>query len=284
MNSIPMPAMSNPDLRVELALSGEVLYGDDFTDDEIAAWFADEESGYADLEHVDSQTETYHYYALDAAYAWSHLPTGRLDVLGLGSAWGSEFNPIAERLASLTIVEPGRKFWRDAVAGVPTSYVPPQPSGRLPFEDARFDVAVAFGVLHHVPNVSRVLQEMARVLRPGGTLIVREPVTSMGDWRQPRRGLTRHERGLPLAYIPNVARRLGLAVSAHVLVGFGPLISLASRPAGATPWNKRAFVVVDRWLCRLSSSNWSYHRTSFLKRFAPTMGCWVLKKPAVGDR
>ncbi|MFI5302910.1 MAG: class I SAM-dependent methyltransferase, partial [Polyangiales bacterium] len=38
----------------------------------------------------------------------------------------------------------------------------------LPFEDASFDVAVSFKTLAHVPDLSRALAEMTRVVRPGG--------------------------------------------------------------------------------------------------------------------
>ena len=36
----------------------------------------------------------------------------------------------------------------------------------LPFDDASFDVVVSFKTLPHVPDLSRALREMARVLRP----------------------------------------------------------------------------------------------------------------------
>ena len=42
----------------------------------------------------------------------------------------------------------------------------------LPFRDASFDVVVANYVLHHVPDTRRAVAEMARVVRPGGTVIV----------------------------------------------------------------------------------------------------------------
>jgi len=41
----------------------------------------------------------------------------------------------------------------------------------LPFEDASFDVAVANHMLYHVPDPGRAIAELARVLRPNGTLI-----------------------------------------------------------------------------------------------------------------
>jgi ubiquinone/menaquinone biosynthesis C-methylase UbiE len=42
----------------------------------------------------------------------------------------------------------------------------------LPFRDASFDVAYSFKVLAHVPDIHMALQEMARVVRPGGTIVV----------------------------------------------------------------------------------------------------------------
>jgi ubiquinone/menaquinone biosynthesis C-methylase UbiE len=38
----------------------------------------------------------------------------------------------------------------------------------LPFEDESFDVAFSNGVLHHTPRIERALDEVHRVLRPGG--------------------------------------------------------------------------------------------------------------------
>jgi SAM-dependent methyltransferase len=49
----------------------------------------------------------------------------------------------------------------------------------LPFADGSFDLAHCRAVLHHARDLPRLLQEMARVLRPGGMLIAtREHVIS----------------------------------------------------------------------------------------------------------
>ena len=47
----------------------------------------------------------------------------------------------------------------------------------LPFADARFDVVTSFDVIYHrwVPDDRAAVAEMARVLRPGGLLLVRVP-------------------------------------------------------------------------------------------------------------
>jgi ubiquinone/menaquinone biosynthesis C-methylase UbiE len=41
----------------------------------------------------------------------------------------------------------------------------------LPYPDCQFDVTCSFKVLAHIPDVSRALAEMARVTRPGGTIV-----------------------------------------------------------------------------------------------------------------
>lgn len=43
---------------------------------------------------------------------------------------------------------------------------------RLPFRDAAFDVVVAGEILEHVRDLSGVVAESCRVLKPGGTLVV----------------------------------------------------------------------------------------------------------------
>lgn len=44
------------------------------------------------------------------------------------------------------------------------------------------DVVVDFGILHHIPEWKTALKEIARVLRPGGTVYVEEPDGGVIDW------------------------------------------------------------------------------------------------------
>lgn len=44
----------------------------------------------------------------------------------------------------------------------------------LPFDDASFDHVVCWGVLMHIPEMEKALGELARVLKPGGTLVLSE--------------------------------------------------------------------------------------------------------------
>jgi SAM-dependent methyltransferase len=46
---------------------------------------------------------------------------------------------------------------------------------RLPFADGAFDRVIAAEVLEHIPNDAAAVAELARVLRPGGTIAVTVP-------------------------------------------------------------------------------------------------------------
>ena len=47
-----------------------------------------------------------------------------------------------------------------------------QDAERLPFDDNSFDVVYSNGVIHHTPNTQSVVNEIYRVLRPGGKAII----------------------------------------------------------------------------------------------------------------
>lgn len=50
-------------------------------------------------------------------------------------------------------------------------------NGRLPFEDASLDAAISIEVIEHVENQFEFLRELARVVRPGGLIVVTTPNT-----------------------------------------------------------------------------------------------------------
>ncbi len=91
-------------------------------------------------------------------------------VLEVGCGWGE----LAERIVaeigcevtaldtSARMVELATERGVDAVVG---------DVQELPFADGSFDAAVAAWMLYHVPDLDRGLAELARVLRPGGTLV-----------------------------------------------------------------------------------------------------------------
>ena len=265
--------------RVKSYLGGEKLHGDDFSPDQIRAWYDAEQEGYANLGANDSQSYRYAYHELNRCHGFPALAGRNFDhALGLGSAYGDEFLPISSQIERLTIIDPSDAFVRDEVHGVPCNYLKPDVSGALPFPDSTFDLATSFGVLHHIPNVSFVLSEIARCLSPRGIFLTREPIVSMGDWTKPRNGLTKNERGIPLPLFDEMILNAKLKVEKRILFGFPPVRILFSR-LGKSVYGSRFGTRLDKSLAFVTSWNWRYHPRNFFDYFRPTSVYYVLSKP-----
>lgn len=66
-------------------------------------------------------------------------------------------------------LELARRRFRNS--GLPVSFVRSD-AERLPFGDETFDVVYSFGVLHHTSEMKLAIDEIHRVLRPGGVAII----------------------------------------------------------------------------------------------------------------
>lgn len=103
------------------------------------------------------------------------LPSG-LTILDLGCGRGVETALIAETFRPGCLVafdvdrrqvlEAGRRLSRNGVGDAALLLAD---ASRLPFADGRFDAVVEMAVMHHVPDWRDALQEVARVLKPGGS-------------------------------------------------------------------------------------------------------------------
>ena len=269
--------MNSDDLQE--CFAGRKLYGDDFTAEQMAEWYRDETEAYASMPYEDARTATYVYHAWNRWWGYRFLPRDRVfeSALGFGSAFGEEFLPVIGRIRSLTILEPSESFVRSEVHGVSVRYVKPAVSGDLAFPDGAFDLVTCLGVLHHVCNVSHVLGEIARCLRPGGFVLVREPIMSMGDWTKPRRWLTKRERGIPDLLFRGMIGRAGLRVVHAGYCQFRPIPKLCDL-LGVHAFNWMWITWLDAAICRLLSFNTTYHRTTFLQKFGPQSVYYVLTK------
>ena len=269
-------------------IAGRKLYGDDFTPEEIAQWYRDEEYGYFDLASgrngsdllaAGVESRSYEYEALNSFHGF-HLVEGNHfeTCLAFGCAGGDDVAPIAPYVGNFLAVEPAEQWWSSSIAGKPAKYLKPSVMGDLEIPDGSVDLITSLGVLHHIPNVSRIFSEFARILRADGMLIIREPISAMGDWRRPRHGLTKHERGLPLMWIDSQVKKNGFSYVRRRFCMF-PLTYRLKAVVGA-PFNNKRVVELDWLLSTLTSWNYHYWRNTAFKKFAPGSLFVVLRRHA----
>lgn len=113
-----------------------------------------------------------------------------LDILDVGCGDGLLLNTLAQRGARATGLDGDPRMLRAAArraeATSSSICLVHGKAEMLPFADASFDRVVAVAMLCLVPDAGRVISEMARVLRPGGKLVVGELGPS-GVWAMARR-------------------------------------------------------------------------------------------------
>ncbi|MFZ5862169.1 MAG: class I SAM-dependent methyltransferase [Nitrospirota bacterium] len=67
---------------------------------------------------------------------------------------------------------------------------------RLPFAESMFDKVYCLGVLQHTPDVKRAFMSLARVVRPGGELVIdvyRKSLTALCQWKYVLRPFTKRQ-------------------------------------------------------------------------------------------
>src|SRR5581483_8399638 len=107
--------------------------------------------------------------------------TGRTLELGAGS--GLNLEHYNERVSELVVTEPSPHMLahlREAIQAVPPAAgqtkLVQAGAEELPFADGSFDTVVGTYVLCTIPNPTKALSEVARVLRPGGRFLFLEHV------------------------------------------------------------------------------------------------------------
>jgi SAM-dependent methyltransferase len=110
---------------------------------------------------------------LDAVLDGLALPAG-LRILDAGCGSGRNMVALARR-GAVTGVEPAAASLQVARERAVGAVVPGSLDEPLPFPDGAFELAVALDVLEHVEDDGAALRELARVIAPGGRLLVTVP-------------------------------------------------------------------------------------------------------------
>src|SRR5262252_10934621 len=144
---------------------------------------------------------------------------GSFDFLDFGCGWGGETLWLAGHARSVSGVDVDDKAIAQAQRALEASAVRNcrfewSPDGRLPFADATFDAVLSTNTFEHVMDLDLAFAEIARVLKPGGSLLTR-----FG----------------PLFYSPQ-GYHLYWACQvpyAHLLFGLDAIVALRARRGGA---------------------------------------------------
>jgi len=260
-------------------LDGTKLWGDDFNYKKLLSWYKDEKEGYSSLGQAEDELNFYPYERLNFVHGFKKISEIKFNnVLGFGSAGGQEFEQIKERVNKLTIIDPSEKYGKKKLFNRYCKYIKPSVSGKLRFKDNTFDLVTCLGVLHHIPNVTYVLREIYRCLIPGGVVLIREPIISMGDWTKPRPGLTKRERGIPLSVFRKIIFEAGFQLRSEdycMFVGFQKIMNWFH----VRPYNNNLLTFIDSVFSYLFAWNIKYFTTNQFFKIRPTCIFYVLEKP-----
>ena len=102
---------------------------------------------------------------------FSH-PTVYKKILDVGSGKGKFTRPLKDRGFEVVGVEPAEKLIEISRQLYPDIEFVQASATRLPFPDGSFDGIICVEVLEQIPEVEQAIREMARVLRPGGLMLI----------------------------------------------------------------------------------------------------------------
>lgn len=278
--------MWNKQLLIDMKkyFNGHELYGDNLSQEQIKQWFKEEKEGYSSI--VSKELELlskgiYLYNNINVFHRYSKLYRHKryAIVLGIGSATGHEFQPIIDKIDDLYILEPSSELQKNKISNK-INYIAPNESGTIPFSDESFDLITCFGVLHHIPNVTLVLKEIFRVLKKEGKFLLREPIISMGDWREKRPGLTKNERGISVSYWKKTLSKLEFKIVSqqYCFTATSFLTKLTKKTLSRPIIYYKMYVYLDYFISSILKYRVKYHTTSRLSRIFPQSIFFVLEK------
>ncbi len=119
--------------------------------------------------------ENYWFQRHVAAYRWAAGFVQGKEILDAGSGEGYGTAILAEHAADVIGVDVDDRFVMHAGTAYPNARFSRGDVLALPYPDASFDAIVSFQVIEHVPGPRDFVMECARLLRPGGLLLLSTP-------------------------------------------------------------------------------------------------------------
>jgi len=264
--------------NIEKYFEGEELYGDDFSSEQIKKWYEQEAEAYAQLYGINDN-ESNHSHHINIMYGYKHLEKIKSfnNVLGFGSSWGYEFMPIIDKIQTLQIIDSSEQTIAKKIGSITPTYYKANISGKIDIPDNTFDLVNALSTIHHTPNVTFILNELFRVLKPGGYMFLKEPVISMGDWRTKREGLTINERGIPPLLLDKIIKDADMQIIKKQY--FCTMTAFLMRMSkNHSFFQSKTYFIIDKYLSRLLTFNMHYHPTKKRQRICPQTVFYILRK------
>lgn len=95
-------------------------------------------------------------------------------ILDVGGGTGGVSAALRDRVSAVVVIEPSEPLTRRGQRRYPGVAFTLADGRKLPVRDASVDHVLLVEVLHHVADADAVLREAARVVRPGGSILIEE--------------------------------------------------------------------------------------------------------------
>ena len=258
------------------------LEGNYCSKEEICRWYLEEEKYHNQFKGGLSKEYWVIYETFNYEYAFKRFANFKKEnkVLSFGCAEGNDLKKNYEKYnfklfgieASDELIKTFKKNFPQATIKKANIY------GNINFKDNFFDYIIILGVLHHIPNVSFVLNELYRVLKIGGRIIIREPISSMRPKNKISENdlISPNERGIPIGFMKNELEKLDLKILSISKAYYAPLIRFKEI---LKFFQKMPFFVycTDKLCCSLPFPNKYYRENIFLK-CAPGSAYYITEK------
>jgi len=233
--------------------------------------------------HEHDSLASAHFQRFERAFAHFH-PSEGMRALNVWSRNGEAIDYFRRRAPYLDLInaEVSRRLIEKARARYPDELFVKTDLGPLPFPDDEFDFILSLETLEHAPDPLLFLRELARVLKPGGTLVLSCPPATAelplriyellfrNHGEGPHRFLSSREvKGLLYAAGLELKRHestLFIPVGPRAIKRMEPLVErvaaktplgelgirqffVCERPRGAGPWQELLRDVVETGLC-----------------------------------
>ncbi|MBL8006332.1 MAG: class I SAM-dependent methyltransferase [Ignavibacteria bacterium] len=258
------------------------LKGNDYTQEEIKQWYTEEEEWHNQFSDGRNESGDYWiiYEVFNRKYAVDRFAelTKEKKVLSFGCAEGSDTAKLyGEYGFRLYGIESSEELIRAFRKNFPGSKIEKATTeGRINYPEDFFDYIFCFGVLHHIPNVSFVLKEFHRVLKPGGIAIIREPVCWMYSGNVKPDELSPNERGIPVSFFRTEFENLGFDILEIHKSYYKPLMFLLRKSKFLCRFPELMYHT-DRLLCSLPDTG-KYYPENFPDRFAASSAYYTVRK------